>query len=810
MFNKLTITNPALVLNDSDLIGGVHYTSTVNGDVDIQVGQVCSACITFKTLSDALTLNSSIKYEVKFNEDDEWTEAGLFYVESITKDRSNFSITAYDSVSKLDINVDEFIATLPSTMALSTLFLRLCGYCGLRRSGSVPANGAYEFNLPTSTNVTGRQLMQWIAEMAGGYVYAIPSGSSIGYLKCSSFNETNIEIDNSKYITASIADYETPTITAIEAQTNQGTMCYPISGTNEAVSIYNNPLIYDTDDTVLTKLSSIYRVVKNIGAYHPAKLQLFRTFGIRPGDIFTVNNTRTIAMTVEWNSSGVTITGTGNSSRNSLQNGAQALDNNTANLQRIISSQNEKITTLLGTVVFKEDLSTSGATIINGDNITTGNVTANNIVVLDDNENIIFTADSSNHNVQIANMQVDKDGLSYISPAGTGLYLGVTNPTALGEVKFLIKTNGGPYLSVDDTNGQGKAVISGFEVYRNDNDKQDVLTTLESYFTELNNRIYALEHSSTLYTVTLEVNGNGSVSGSGSYVLGSSVDIYATPSSGYVFDGWYAGMIKVSSSAHYVITDLNSNVNYVAKFVSSTKYNVTIAMGSTGGGIVGGNIGTTTYNSGTVLNLIAIPSSDYVFDHWNIGGVARTDNPLALTVDGNKQIYVYFKSKVKRWNVNAIAHNCEIDPDSQSVIDGQTARIYITSGADETSNLFAYKTSRGELAVNISSDSPIILSNIVSDTTIDIYDQFVGVASYTFKSHMTYGENIGKFAFISNNRVFDKMWTDEDGNLYYNNICVCNNNDWMSVNYKQVQLIMGDARQVMKDDFYNWFSSNVI
>jgi len=55
---------------------------------------------------------------------------------------------------------------------------------------------------------------------------------------------------------------------------------------------------------------------------------------------------------------------------------------------------------------------------------------------------------------------------------------------------------------------------------------------------------------------------------SSSYVVtsGDSVTVVATPSSGYVFDGWYEGSVRISTSTSTTITNVTSNRTFEARF----------------------------------------------------------------------------------------------------------------------------------------------------------------------------------------------------------------------------------------------------
>lgn len=80
----------------------------------------------------------------------------------------------------------------------------------------------------------------------------------------------------------------------------------------------------------------------------------------------------------------------------------------------------------------------------------------------------------------------------------------------------------------------------------------------------------------------------------------------------------------------------------VITLVSATpEYNVTISVNGNGN-VTGANTG--TYLEGTELTLTATPAEHYEFTGWT-GDVTSTDNPLTITVDGNKTITANFAKK---------------------------------------------------------------------------------------------------------------------------------------------------------------------
>lgn len=77
----------------------------------------------------------------------------------------------------------------------------------------------------------------------------------------------------------------------------------------------------------------------------------------------------------------------------------------------------------------------------------------------------------------------------------------------------------------------------------------------------------------TQYTVTVssEDVAKGTVSGGGTYYEGSEVTLTATPTTGYVIDGWYINNSLVSSSNPYTFT-LTGNTTVVCKFAEGAVY----------------------------------------------------------------------------------------------------------------------------------------------------------------------------------------------------------------------------------------------
>ncbi|HPE58439.1 MAG TPA: metallophosphoesterase, partial [Bacteroidales bacterium] len=146
----------------------------------------------------------------------------------------------------------------------------------------------------------------------------------------------------------------------------------------------------------------------------------------------------------------------------------------------------------------------------------------------------------------------------------------------------------------------------------------------------------------TYYTLSLSITGNGTTDpavGEHSYAEGSEVEISATPAIGYQFDGW-SGALSGSENPATII--INSDASVTANFSLIPSYELTIAVGASGGGTTSPAEGTYSYEKNKVVSITAIPSAGYVFDSWT-GDVANSGlASTTVTMDATKTVTANF------------------------------------------------------------------------------------------------------------------------------------------------------------------------
>jgi len=152
------------------------------------------------------------------------------------------------------------------------------------------------------------------------------------------------------------------------------------------------------------------------------------------------------------------------------------------------------------------------------------------------------------------------------------------------------------------------------------------------------------------YDLTISSTSGGSVTapGEGTFTYDADivVNLVASPASGYRFVNWIGdvGTIDNVNSSSTTIT-MNGDYSITAYFIA--QYDLTIS--STAGGSVTtpGEV-TSTYDKGTVVNLVATPDSCYSFVDWtgNVGAIANVNAALTtITMNSDYSITANFEEE---------------------------------------------------------------------------------------------------------------------------------------------------------------------
>ena len=162
------------------------------------------------------------------------------------------------------------------------------------------------------------------------------------------------------------------------------------------------------------------------------------------------------------------------------------------------------------------------------------------------------------------------------------------------------------------------------------------------------------------YTLSVTAN-NGTVAKSpdqATYIFGTQVVLTASPANGYLFTGWSG---DASGTQNPLPVTIDSNKNITASF-TAIPYTVSV---NASNGTVTKTPDKSTYIFGEQVSLTATPSGGYQFTGWG-GDASGTQNPLPITVNGNKNITANFTPIFYPLTISATNGTVSKSPDQAS------------------------------------------------------------------------------------------------------------------------------------------------
>ena len=153
-----------------------------------------------------------------------------------------------------------------------------------------------------------------------------------------------------------------------------------------------------------------------------------------------------------------------------------------------------------------------------------------------------------------------------------------------------------------------------------------------------------------LYTLTTSTNpteGGTLLPSSTQFEEGETVVLSATPSEEYAFFSW-SGVSGTNNTTSIV---MDSDKSVVALFVKK-QYSLKVSIegeGQVTEKIIKAGV-STDYNSGTIVELSANPTSEWVFIEWK-GNLSGTKNPAQITINEPKNITAVFEKKQYPLNI---------------------------------------------------------------------------------------------------------------------------------------------------------------
>ncbi len=206
-------------------------------------------------------------------------------------------------------------------------------------------------------------------------------------------------------------------------------------------------------------------------------------------------------------------------------------------------------------------------------------------------------------------------------------------------------------------------------------------------------------HSNTFHlSVTIDPANAGSVDRpERDIVAGGKATFTATANPGFGFNGWYVDGELVSTANPYQFTNIQSDINIVAKFnsLAASVLTCSVKSGSEGmgtvtvspEGTVNGNSHTLT--TGTSVTLKATPAIGHEFVRWEdgTGATVSTSSSYSFTIMSDMTLYAVFKM-MENYHADLIsfpgAEGYGRFTTGGRAVDGRGSKVYYVTRLDDT------------------------------------------------------------------------------------------------------------------------------
>ncbi len=353
------------IINNTAIQGGVTLTRSVNGADSLLLGSCCAAKVEFNLLDFDGNFENLTGKEFCYTRNG--IQEGYFIID--TAERQNeygWKVTAYDRMILFDKNIDEMITLLSEDFTLSSLYASLCAYIGVEAATQEITNSDFSIKKNFSgSEITGRDMLYWIAEASGSYAFINSSGKvQLGFYGSGDEKTVN----RSAYFSLTKADFSTKPINKLQIHKNEndiGCIVEAEQAASEdavinAYCIQNNPLFYtDNGDSLNPAASAILNKIKDF-CYVPFECELLVSADSpNIGDVIiikTQNGVDVKSVVMEYRTNGVkaTVSATGTAEANSLKSKNLSLKASNLRTNELSRTLESTVSTLSHTVTKDE------------------------------------------------------------------------------------------------------------------------------------------------------------------------------------------------------------------------------------------------------------------------------------------------------------------------------------------------------------------------------------------------------------------------------------------------------------------------
>lgn len=269
-------------VGETAAIKSLRLTACVNSGTELTPGSVCAAMVEGELIGEApLTAGMEVTL-YKEDETGQRRKMGLFTLEApVCPTPGRLRFTGYDRITKLDVDMTAWLKSLTGWPYTALAFAKMvCGQCGVSLRNTSFANGDHPISAFSGV-YTGRQLLSFVAELAGAFCHADEDGGI--YMEY--YNDWGDALTAADCFQLSHADYAVEAVDAVRLRLGEA-LC-GAEGEN-AYIIAGNPLLPAFTGEVQAVLDTVKDRLS--GGFVPCKLEIPANPHIRPGHILTVTD----------------------------------------------------------------------------------------------------------------------------------------------------------------------------------------------------------------------------------------------------------------------------------------------------------------------------------------------------------------------------------------------------------------------------------------------------------------------------------------------------------------------------------------
>ena len=278
-------------------------TETVSKTTDLCPGAACSNKLEITIWVEPgtdLPITSGTRLTLYRETSGHRTLAGTYWaVKPTSQTRNTYKVYAYDAVSRLDSVQSTWLRSIQDQfpMTLWKFAGLVAQRCGVTiANNSLPRNGTYLVQAFYADNLTGRQLLAWVAEASCTFLRATPDGK-IEFAWYTDYNPSQ-SIGPTVYIRDGLSHDKFQTAPVVKVQIRQSDddvgVLYPSdeSGSNALVIQGNLLLTSATAEALKPVAQAIFETMQGV-TYTPLKVTVPADFPLpAPGNIVSVTDAR--------------------------------------------------------------------------------------------------------------------------------------------------------------------------------------------------------------------------------------------------------------------------------------------------------------------------------------------------------------------------------------------------------------------------------------------------------------------------------------------------------------------------------------